>query len=245
VTTVNAVTDDDRPAVEKAAFACPHCNAYAQQTWTVIAERIGTGQYSHVAGFYEVTDEGPVPWMRGHCTKCDHSSLWLNERMVYPTVSTLPIPHPDMPSDVVALYNEARGVAAVSRRAGAAMARATLELLLKTVLPTLMTVPGNASLDDLIVLVEPMVSIAMGTPLMVVRHAGNKSVHVEANPDDVMVLVLDEGESEVMELIFDTVNDLVSELITRKNKMLKYEALIPDGVKQAAERKRAQREQQG
>ena len=43
--------------------------------------------------------------------------------------------------------------------------------------------------------------------LTVVRHAGNKSLHVDDELDEVMLLILDPDEAEIVELIFESVND--------------------------------------
>ncbi|MBW4042768.1 MAG: DUF4145 domain-containing protein, partial [Acidobacteria bacterium] len=163
--------------------------------------------------------------------------------MVYPLVGPATAPHEDMPEHVRSLYEEARRVAAVSRRAGAGMARTTLEYLLKQVLPEVgVTIKPSDRLDGLLALAEPEVSSGLRKRLEVVRFAGNKSVHVEAAPSDVMVLVLDEEDEAILGLLFQTVNDLVDELITRRKQTEDAYAMLPEGVLANIERKRAQRE---
>jgi hypothetical protein len=91
--------------------------------------------------------------------------------MVYPHRHLGAPPHPDMPAQVRSLYQEAAAVAAVSRRAGAALARATIELLLKKIDPA---APNNARLDGRIQRIQRSVSTPLTQLLDVVRFTGNK-----------------------------------------------------------------------
>lgn len=52
--------------------------------------------------------------------------------MVFPLASPLQAPHPDLPADAAALYEEARAVEPHSRRAALALARASLERFLRS-----------------------------------------------------------------------------------------------------------------
>ncbi|HKO20913.1 MAG TPA: hypothetical protein VJU82_18720, partial [Acidobacteriaceae bacterium] len=70
-------------------------------------------------------------WNAAKCTSCEQWSVWHLDQMVFPLARLGEQPHADMPEEVRALYQEAAAVAAVSRRAGAALARTTLERLIK------------------------------------------------------------------------------------------------------------------
>lgn len=148
--------------------------------------------------------------------------------MIFPADSPAPPPHPDMPTDVVGLYQEARDVMAVSRRAGAALARATLESLLKVLRPA---EPRGTRLERRIENVAKEVSSPLARLLTVVRHAGNKALHVEDNPDDLTVLVLDPLDDQVAEVIFTAINDLVDELVTRPALADSLFERLPDAVR--------------
>jgi hypothetical protein len=155
---------------------------------------------------------GSGDWNAAQCESCKAFSLWRDELMIYPANSPAPSAHPDMPEEVQALYVEARNVMPVSRRAGAALARATLEALLKNLFPEH---SARANLETRISLASEVVSGPLAELLTVVRHAGNKALHVDENPDELTVLVLDPQDVEVAEFLFIAINDLVEERVTR------------------------------
>jgi len=141
-----------------------------------------------------------------------------------------------MPAEVRELYDEASAVAAVSKRAGAAFARATLERLLKLLDPD---APPGARLDDYIARVIPRVNVSTGKLLTLIRHVGNKSLHVDDIPDDAVVLLLSNDDAELLGVIFQTINDVVEELITRPNQAAVLYEAVPAAVRAAAEAKAA------
>lgn len=233
--------DDRSPARGKAAFNCPVCGAFAHQVWHELMLDTGTP-----------TDDGiepPVPgmpfptvsrWRQAQCTSCGKFSTWRRDRLVYPVSNTLPLAHTDMPAPVVLLYNEARDVAPVSKRAGAALARATMEALLRHLLEN-----DTDQLIDLIDQVEPLVSRSLADLLMFVRHVGNSALHVKGEPNDSMVLVLDEETTEAFNALFVIVNRLVEELITEPARTARLVGTVPETVKAKVEQLRAKRQEAG
>lgn len=156
--------------------------------------------------------------------------------MLYPFGGTAPVAAENMPDDVRELYEEARAVVGLSRRAGAALARATLERLLRGQYPD---VKSNARLEDLILRAEQDVSSGLIDLLTLIRHVGNKSLHVADVPDDAVVMVMAPEQTELAEVLFAAINELVDELITKPQRNARLGALIPDGVRETIERKRA------
>lgn len=142
-----------------------------------------------------------------------------------------------MPEKVRELYDEGRDVWPISRRAGAALARAALEAMLRNAHGG-----SKKNLDNLIADVTPTLPSHLGSLLDIVRHAGNKSLHVDDEPDDVMVLVLDEGNTEIGPLIFEVVNQLVDEQVTKPAMAKNLVNSLPDGVREAIERRAAKRD---
>lgn len=65
------------------------------------------------------------------CLHCEKFSIWVNQKMIYPLISTKPLAHSDMPDNIKKTYNEARSVASSSSRAAAALLRVALEELTK------------------------------------------------------------------------------------------------------------------
>jgi hypothetical protein len=72
-----------------------------------------------------------------------------------------------------------------------------------------------------------------------VRHAGNRSLHIKPDIDDIMVLVLDPENDAIGELLFSTINMVVDEAITRPAEAERLVANLPEGAKAAIARRDA------
>lgn len=221
--------DDHRPKLDKDGFDCPRCAAYAKQEW---GRLFGEGEnygYYYTDMNLGLFDEDAHPiWRTARCARCGEASVWRGEQMMYPHAGLAPLPHVDMPDDAKALYEEARSVLGVSRRAGTALARAALERLLRKLHPQ----TGNPNLATRIESIFPKVPVPLGQMLTVIRVAGNASLHVADTPDDVQVLVLDPEETEIVELMFDAINVLVEELITKPRQMEGYYNKLPEAIRE-------------
>lgn len=168
-------------------------------------------------------------WKAAKCGSCNQCSIWFDSQMVYPHRHLGAPPHPDMPAQVRSLYQEAAAVAAVSRRAGAALARATIELLLKKIDPA---APNNARLDGRIQRIQRSVSTPLTQLLDVVRFTGNKMLHIEDQPAELVVLALDDEEGpQLVEHLLEATNDLVDELITRPRRANELWDRLPEAVR--------------
>lgn len=228
------MTDERTPTPVQgaASFVCPRCDAYAAQVWSTLYNRGPSGgpwaQLNDVAPW-----EDEPTWTVATCAACHRSTLWRDIVIAYPATSSLPAPHADMPKGCLELYEEARAVSPISRRASAALARAALESLLKELRPDF---KGN--LDDRLAAVHPEVSSSLWELLTVLRHAGNKSLHGTDTPDEVVALIL-KGDAELLEAIFESVNGLVDELIVKPRQRHAIFERLPEGVRAEAERKAA------
>jgi hypothetical protein len=143
-------------------FDCPRCTAFSHHKWSElrILARNGGGTQNYLAfgdsadSFSAVGDylaalgsgSSDYAWNASTCSSCDQSAVWRGHRMVFPSESPISPAHPDMPDDAAELYNEARAVLPISRRAAAALARATLERLLRG----LEGVESTKRLDELV-----------------------------------------------------------------------------------------------
>jgi hypothetical protein len=234
---------DRAPSRTRARFVCPHCDAFCGHFWGALGTEaiddrdgpfvapLGGTYYDNAAGDRRMVLE---EWAVSRCQGCNAPSLWRGDTVVYPSSSTLPAPHEDMPDTVKSLYEEARRVAAVSPRAGAALARATLE----TLLPLVDDDPSSKrSFGWRIERVSRRVPTQLGRMLDVIRHAGNKSVHPEDAPDGVVALVLDPASTGTMEMLFEAINELVDELITKPVRYAEIIERIPSDVQAAIERR--------
>ncbi|PZO60211.1 MAG: hypothetical protein DI639_05400 [Leifsonia xyli] len=180
----------------------------------------------------------PPAWSASRCTveSCQRYCLWLGDELKYPAngSSALPLPAAAMPAEVRDLYEEAALVFGVSRRAGAALARATLEALLRHVDPN----AGKANLDERMARMEGRLSTTLWDTLDLVRHVGNKALHVSGAPDEAVILVLDEADSDVGPALFEIINDVVDETIVKEQKRARLANLIPSSVRDGVERVR-------
>lgn len=238
--TVEPVSDDDSqdddnlnasrvPALDRDAFDCPRCGTYASQSW-VSLKRVGQSQFDDA-------QRGYGRWSSAQCGRCHEYSVWREERMIFPNSGLAPIAHPQMPPEAKELYEEAREVVGISRRAGAALARAALERLLRT----LDSGAGNKNLATRIERILPRVPEPLGQMLTVIRVAGNSTLHVQDEPDEILVLILDPGETEIVELVFEAINDLVEELIAKPSKVAKLYRKIPESIRDRVEKALAEK----
>lgn len=246
------------PSRTATAFDCPRCGTYAHQEFYVLQREYpdDQGGYWTTPAFDTSADpefspepwtttvpgtdqEVAVPesnaWAMSQCSRCNLFSTWRGARLMYPMSSSLaPKPNPDMPESATALYREASEVVGISRRAGAALARATLERVLKEVDPQ----DGRVDLATRIDRVLPKVSTPLGEMLTVIRHTGNKSVHPDDDPDDeVMLLILDPAQDDIVELIFASINDLVDELVTKPKRTADLFTRVPEKVRREVGKK--------
>ncbi len=61
--------------------------------------------------------------MLAFCDHCNNFSIWLDQKLLFPTARTAPASHPDMPEPIKADYEEARAVYQDSPRSSAALLR--------------------------------------------------------------------------------------------------------------------------
>jgi hypothetical protein len=177
------------PTNQASAFNCLHCNAYANQTW-------GTG-FQNAGGNLTQTSGLQI----SICTNCHNSALWMKEAMVYPALSTAPLPNPDLPSDIATDYREARDILQRSPRGAAALLRLAIQKLCKQVGES-----GENLNHDIGELVKKGLRTHVQQALDVVRVIGNNAVHpgqIDLNDDSAIAVAL-----------FGLVNLIVQQMIT-------------------------------
>jgi hypothetical protein len=217
--------ESHRPSLGGASFECPHCHRLAYQKWRDL-------RFSDRTPRLHERKSNPSVWQVSLCHGCKQPALWQLDRMVYPLAPLGSPPHPDMPGDVRALYEEAAAVAAVSRRAGAALARTTVERLMKHLDPNVPVKDNN--LDRRIARIkERGVSTPLGKMLDVVRVTGNGALHVDDRPGELVVMALDDRDGPpLLELFLEVVNDLVDELIVKPRTTHQLWNKLPEKTKE-------------
>jgi hypothetical protein len=194
------------PSLKAKAFNCPHCNAYSNQTWVMLANLI--------------PQNNPY-WIWGNsldislCAHCNTASLWVKNTLVWPTAILAPIAGADMPADIKNDFDEARSVLAVSPRSSAALLRLCVQKLCIE-----LGEPGKNINEDIGRLVAKGLSPKVQKALDVVRVVGNEQVHpgtldVRDNP-------------EIAAKLFALVNFIVDDQISKPKLIDELYQKIPD-----------------
>jgi hypothetical protein len=215
---------DVEPGFRASAFNCPQpkCGAYAEMRWLELQSpsSVSTGLW------------------RCTCHRCNKASFWLavpevlsgpgQHRMLWPVrLGGIPA-HPEMPADVLRLYDEARQVAAVSPRAAVTLLRVAVDILLRHVVPD----AGGKTLTDVVGLaVKQGLNPAVRAALDSLRVIGNDAVHPER-------LVLDEQDPSVkVTTLCKLLNLVVEQLISVPRLAAEMFESLPDGVRKSIERR--------
>ncbi|MGP9623560.1 hypothetical protein ACT3S7_11385 [Corynebacterium sp. AOP34-AQ2-28] len=239
------------PHLNARRFHCPRCSAFAGQEWDILYffanredpadqdrwskaddERPDLSKHRYAGLSAPAPDDSKPIWRMSTCASCDKASVWRGRDLIYPPQSVAEPPHEDMSDDVRELYEEASAVAAVSKRAGAALARATLERLLKNLDPK---APRGSNLNDYIDRARPHVTVSTFKMLTLTRHTGNKSLHVDTEPDASVTLLLSDDDEGVLGAIFAAINSVVDERISRPKQADSFYESLPPGVREKFE----------
>ncbi|MDE0092558.1 MAG: DUF4145 domain-containing protein, partial [Oligoflexia bacterium] len=138
-----------------------------------------------------------------HCKKC---SIWVNRQMVYPHLSTAPLPIVEMPESVRELYNEARFIASQSPRGACALLRLAIQLLIKEL------GENDSNLNKAIGnLVKKGLPETIQKALDSVRVVGNNAVH----PGEIDI----KDDPQIANSLFMLLNFISEKMITENNKV--------------------------
>jgi len=202
------------PELNKKAFTCPYCGAYAAMGWDTLA------QYQNGGGFTW------KPISVAFCHHCQKESIWLNEEgygvqeMIYPRSSIAPLPNPDLPEECLRDYMEARAIAESSPRGAAALLRLCLQKLVVH-----LGGKGNNINDDIALLVQQGLPARIQQALDVVRVVGNNAVH----PGEMNI----EDKPQTAIVLFGLINLIVDNQITQTKQVAELFSALPDGAKNA------------
>lgn len=194
------------PKFEEKGFNCPHCGAYTQQTWK-------QGIFGSVTYRIHIAT----------CFKCGRYSIWNNDQMIFPLLSTAPLPHPDMPEVIKADYQEAGNILSISPRGACALLRLAIQKLCDEL------VEGNKDLNKKIAeLVKRGLPAQLQKAFDFVRVTGNDAVHglgeinIEDNP-------------EIAQALFALINMIIEKMITEPIQVNKLYNMIPENKRVAIE----------
>ncbi len=233
--------DNNQPNMCSKKFICPHCGVLAQQNWTGVTKitELFNGLLSHLYLNYrqtinsyaqdqvkpfldfltsEISGSGlkpiPIHFRFAACQSCSRASVWLEEEMIYPRSFPFSAPNEDMDDEIKELYLEAAKIFQDSPRASAALLRLCVEKLCRQLgeKGDLNTCIGN--------LVKKGLDTRIQQALDYCRVIGNSAVHI--GEIDV------EEENDKVQTLFDLVNDIAQEMITKPREMKKKYSSLPE-----------------
>ena len=151
------------PAYGETSFNCPHCYAFAKQTWIDMVFRLSSGSYSP-------SDE----WVISMCEHCGEMCFWKNDQqvMAYPDIMVAPSPNQDLQKDIKEDYLEAASVLQKSPRGAAALLRLCVQKLCQQ-----LGEKGDNINNDIKSLVSKGLRPQIQQALDIVRVIGNNAVH--------------------------------------------------------------------
>jgi hypothetical protein len=197
------------PSHQGQAFNCPHCGVYATQAW-----------YNPNALFYNQNFGKSSVWLC-RCAHCNTDSIWHEERMMFPSSGTAPLPSPDIPSDIRPDYEEARSIVGLSPRGAAALLRLAIQKLCKE-----LGEPGANINEDIKSLVKKGLPIQVQQALDIVRVVGNNAVH----PGQIDL----NDRSDTAAKLFGLVNLITEVMITQPKHVAEmFNSLVPASTRQA------------
>jgi Domain of unknown function (DUF4145) len=167
-----------------------------------------------------------TPYRFSHCTSCLEVAAWHNRTLVVPRVSTIPAPPADLPPDCSTDYEEAREIFQASPRGAAALLRLVIQKLMIH-----LGLPGNNINADIGTLVQRGLSPRVQQALDVCRVVGNNAVHpgsLDLNADP-----------EIAHSLFGLINFIVEDQITRPAEVESLFKGLPDGARDAIEKRDA------
>ncbi|MEI2392198.1 DUF4145 domain-containing protein [Priestia megaterium] len=216
------------PAFKLEAFNCPRCGVRSPQTWHIVSkaneDHLAINKADINTSYYQPFAPIPSKPLRVNwhlhlsvCDYCREYAIWENKIMIYPFETGLPEAHENMPGEVKDIYLEATLVFNHSPRAAAAL----LRLAIETLIPLLEDYQiKKAKINTMIgALVEKGIPEHIQQGLDAIRIYGNEGIH----PGDI---ILNENIETVIYL-FELTNEMVEELIARKNKIRKFYGQIP------------------
>jgi len=160
-----------------------------------------------------------------HLSKCYHCkkiAVWVFDRLVFPPTKSGVMPNPDLPSEVIADFEEAREIVNASPRGAAALLRLCIQKLCAHL------GEKDKKIDDAIAsLVRKGLNPLVQKALDIVRVIGNEAVHPG-------VLDLRDDRDTAFEL-FGLVNSISDQMITHPKAVETLYKKLPESKRKAIE----------
>ena len=216
------------PELDKKAFNCPHCGAFANHRW-----------YSLMFNKYDTkvifsNNNGPISRSKDiillddnfRASKCDHCeklALWKDLKIIYPRSITVESPNPDMPEVAKGLYMESAQILQDSPRASAALLRLALQEILNKVIEG----GEKNSINDNIRIIGGQVDKRTRDALDIIRFKGNQAVY----PGEIRI------EEESTKPMYKILNIIVQKLISDEKQIDDLYEELPESFKESIDRR--------
>lgn len=194
------------PTYREKKYHCPHCQVYARQDWRPV--------YLHSVG-NSVNGLELV-----YCDHCRKYSIWHNKNLIAPDNLLITPPHVDMPESIKQDYSEAASIATKSPRGAASLLRLCLQKLMIE-----LGEKGDNINADIASLVKKGLPVEVQQALDTLRVIGNNAVH----PGELDL----SADIDTAIAIFELINFIIEEQITKKKKIASLFDKLPAGAKAA------------
>ncbi|MFK4324745.1 hypothetical protein ABH965_001407 [Bacillus sp. RC97] len=164
-------------------------------------------------------------WL-SRCAHCNVATIWYDEELVVPNISLAAAPHIDMPESIKSDYIEASSIVTKSPRGAAAILRLCLQKLMFE-----LGEKGENINKDIASLVKKGLAAEVQQALDTLRVIGNNAVH----PGELDL----SDDIETSLALFELINFIIEEQITKKNKIASLFSKLPTGAKSAIEKRDA------
>ncbi|MHC8343369.1 DUF4145 domain-containing protein [Pseudomonas sp. RT6P73] len=158
------------------------------------------------------------------CFNCEKLSVWIYDRLVYPSAGHAPPANPDMSDDIRRDYDEASAILELSPRGAAALIRLGIQKLCKE-----LGQPGENINQDIGALVAGGLDVRLQQALDAVRVIGNNAVH----PGQIDL----RDDRATAEMLFKLLNLIVEKLISEPKHIAEIYGSLPQAALAAIEKR--------
>ena len=157
------------PRYQSNQFHCPYCRVFASQDWQDVITQVYNELIDEPITSQICIKNGLVAI--SICSHCEGTTLWLDEKIIYPPTCSAPPANSDLPDDVKQVYEEAAAIADQSPRAACALLRLAVEMLMRHLGET-----GSIN-ESIKNLVKKDLDTRVQQSLDIVRITGNNAIH--------------------------------------------------------------------
>ena len=163
------------------------------------------------------------------CFNCNELSIWVYNRMIYPSHGEAPVPNPDLSADVLRDYREASSILDDSPRGAAALLRLSIQKMCEE-----LGGKGRNINDDIAHLVKNGLDSRVQQALDVVRVIGNNAVHPG--------LIDLRDDRATAEKLFALVNLIADIMISQPKHLQAMFDGLPENARKAIEKRDSQQD---